>query len=141
MIVEKISSGTVIDHIPAGMGMRVLGLLGIGTDYGSRVALVMNVPSKRMGKKDIVKIEGTTVQPSLANTIALIAPKATINIISKESVTGKYSAEPPEKFIGGKCPNPNCITYVESGNEEFARTKEGYMCVYCERIFKSIEII
>jgi aspartate carbamoyltransferase regulatory subunit len=141
MNVEKITSGTVIDHIPAGVGMRVLGLLNIGAEYGGRVALVMNVPSKRTGKKDIVKIEGITVEPELANRIALIAPKATINIIAKEAVVRKYLAEPPDKFLGGACPNPNCITAIEPGNCEFTRTKDGYTCAYCERVFKSVEIV
>ena len=84
--VDAIENGTVIDHIKAGKGQKVLGLLGIDDKFESRVALVMNVASKKLGKKDIVKIEGVNVSNELANLIALIAPNASINIIKGSEV-------------------------------------------------------
>lgn len=139
--VEKISNGTVIDHIPGGMGKKVLGILGIDEHYPHRVALMINVPSKRMGKKDIVKIEGIFVDKEKANAIALIAPHATVNVIRNEKVERKFDAELPETLSMGKCPNPNCITNIEHGFEEFRKEGESYRCIYCERVFKSGELI
>ena len=141
MIVEKISNGTVIDHIAAGMGRKVLGMLGIGEDYPYRVALMINVPSKKMGRKDIVKIEGIYVDSAKANIIALVAPNATINVIKNESVEKKFKAELPQKLSVGKCPNPNCITNSEKGYEEFGLEGSHYRCSYCERLFKSTELV
>lgn len=138
--VEKITNGTVIDHIAAGMGKKVLSLLGIDESYPHRVALMINVPSKKMGKKDIVKIEGIFVDSEKANFIALVAPHATINIIRGEKVEKKFEAELPEKLGIGKCPNPNCITNSEHGYEEFVKEGELYRCAYCERLFKSSEL-
>lgn len=141
MIVEKIINGTVIDHIVGGKGKKVLSLLGIGEDYPGRVALMINVPSKKMGKKDIVKIEGILVDEERANLIALVSPHATINIIKNEKVTKKLDAEMPETLRIGRCPNPNCITASERGNEEFAKEGALYRCAYCERLFKSNELV
>ena len=141
MIVEKISNGTVIDHITAGMGRRVLSLLGIDETYPHRVALMINVPSKKTGRKDIVKIEGICVDSAKANIIALVAPNATINIIKNENVERKFNAELPQKLSVGKCPNPNCITNSEKGYEDFSLEGSHYRCNYCERLFKSIELV
>ncbi len=139
--VEKISNGTVIDHITGGMGRKVLSLLGIGEDYPHRVALMINVASKKMGKKDIVKIEGIFVDEAKADIISLVAPHATVNIIRNEKVEKKFDAELPEKLTVGKCPNPNCITNTEHGNEELAKEGELYRCAYCERLFRSSELV
>lgn len=139
--VEKISNGTVIDHIEPGKGRRVLSLLGIDENYPYRVALVINVPSKKMGRKDIVKIEGIFVDSAKANIIALISPNATVNVVKNEAVVKKFNAELPEKLEIGKCPNPNCITNYEHGNEEFVREGKLYRCIYCERLFKSSELV
>ncbi|VVB97934.1 Aspartate carbamoyltransferase regulatory chain [uncultured archaeon] len=139
--VEKISNGTVIDHIAGGMGRKVLSLLGIDEKYPHRVALMINVPSKKMGKKDIVKIEGIFVDAERANMIALVAPHATINVIRNEKVEKKFEAELPEKLGIGRCPNPNCITNAERGHEEFAKEGELYRCAYCERLFRSSELV
>ncbi|MEM0303526.1 MAG: aspartate carbamoyltransferase regulatory subunit, partial [Saccharolobus sp.] len=79
LIVSKIKDGTVIDHIPAGRALSVLKILGIKGDEGYRIALVMNVESKKIGKKDIVKIEGREIDDKEAELISLIAPSATIN--------------------------------------------------------------
>ncbi len=139
--VEKISNGTVIDHIAGGMGRKVLSLLGIEENYPYRVALMINVPSKKMGKKDIVKIEGIFVSEEKADIIALVSPHATVNIIKNEKVEKKFNAELPEKISTGKCPNPNCITNSERGVEEFRKENGMYRCVFCERLFRGQELV
>jgi aspartate carbamoyltransferase regulatory subunit len=74
LIVRRIKEGTVIDHISPGSSLNVLKVLGITGEEGMTVALVMNVPSRKMGKKDIVKIEGRELTQDQVDKIALISP-------------------------------------------------------------------
>ncbi len=140
MQVDKIEMGTVIDHIDAGKAAKVMKLLGIGEEYSHRVAIVLNVPSKKMKLKDIVKIEGRVVSQENANLIALISPSVTVNAIKNGSIDRKYDVKPPEQVDGhGKCPNPNCISgeWIPS----FRKDNKHYRCHYCERPFMAEEII
>jgi len=141
--VDTIEMGTVIDHIATGKGSKVLEVLGVEDDYPHRIALMMHVPSKKSGKKDIVKIEGRIVDDEKTNLIALISPGTTINIIKNEKVEKKFRVELPEKLTGtGTCPNPNCITKQEEVVQEFTKEeKKNYRCHYCERVFKAEELV
>ncbi|NYZ77039.1 aspartate carbamoyltransferase regulatory subunit [Candidatus Micrarchaeota archaeon] len=143
LTVDVIEMGTVVDHIQAGMGAKVLKILGIDESYPNRVALVMNVPSKRMGKKDIVKIEGKIISEGSVNTIALISPGASINIIKNSKVEKKFEVQLPDKLSGiGKCPNPNCMTNSESDvSKAFTKEDSGYRCHFCERLFRAEELV
>ncbi|MBU0591235.1 aspartate carbamoyltransferase regulatory subunit [Candidatus Micrarchaeota archaeon] len=140
--VDTIDMGTVVDHIKAGKGGKVLEILGIDKDYKHRIALVMNVASKKGGTKDIVKIQGKIVDDKTANLIALISPGATINIIKDEKVSKKFRVELPEKLDGlGTCPNPNCITNIEQCKNSFTKVDgANYRCHYCERKFQADEL-
>ncbi len=141
--VDVIEKGTVVDHIKAGKGAKVLKLMGIGEDYPYRVALMMHVPSKKTKEKDIVKIAERMITEKEANIIALISPGATINIIEEGKVKKKYTVDLPEKLEGnGICPNPNCITRSEKDVEQrFAKEDSNYRCHYCERVFKAEELV
>lgn len=140
--VDVIENGTVIDHIKAGKGEKVLEIMGIGEDYPYKVAVLMHVPSKRTGSKDIVKIAEKAVSENTGNLIALISPKATINIIKDGKVEKKYTVELPEKLEGaGTCPNPNCITKTEETKQMFRKEGEKYRCHYCERLFAPEELV
>ena len=139
--VEPIENGTVIDHIRAGKGKKVLEMLGIDENNAGRIALVMNVPSKRMGKKDIVKIEGTIVSEEQTDLVALISPKSTINIIKNGKVVEKRDVEIPEVLSIGTCPNPNCITNTERARKMFERREKGFRCHFCERVFNAEELV
>jgi len=140
--VDVIEKGTVVDHIQAGKGMKVLAILGAGEGHPERAALVMNVPSKKLGKKDIVKIEGKLVSESIANMIALVSPGASINIIENSKVAKKYAVSLPERLMGvGSCPNPNCITNKEEAGKQFAKEGDRYRCHYCERLFGANELV
>jgi aspartate carbamoyltransferase regulatory subunit len=77
LIVSKIENGTVIDHIPAGRALAVLRVLGITGKEGMRVALVMNVESSKLGKKDIIKIEGRELTPEEVPPESLWSPPST----------------------------------------------------------------
>ncbi len=111
LMVRKIEAGTVIDHIPAGRALDVLRILGITGKEGYTVAVVINVPSKKLGKKDIVKIEWIELSQDQVDRIAIVAPSATINLIRNWKVVKKRRVELEDKLVSIlKCPNPNCIT-------------------------------
>ncbi|MBA5942631.1 MAG: aspartate carbamoyltransferase regulatory subunit, partial [Methanophagales archaeon] len=137
--VVAIKSGTVIDHIAAGQALNVLKILGI--DAGTDVALsvVMNVRSKQMGKKDIVKVEDRELKPAEVDKIAMIAPLASINIIRNSEVIAKHKVYLPESIEGIiRCMNPNCISNAEREPvmSKFITVSENpprFRCFYCER--------
>ena len=147
LLVRRIRNGTVIDHIPAGRALMVLRLLGIKGGEGLRVALVMNAESKKMGRKDIVKIEDRYLSKEETDKLALIAPTATINIIREFKVVEKRKVEPPLRITGIlKCPNPTCITRKDNEpiTPRFKRISLKpllYQCEYCGTILDENTII
>jgi aspartate carbamoyltransferase regulatory subunit len=109
--VSKIKDGTVIDHVPGGFALDVVKILGITGREKRIMTIAMNVPSKRFGVKDILKIEGRALNSQEVNKIALVAPHASINIIRDYSVVEKLEVKLPEVIEGIiKCVNPVCIS-------------------------------
>lgn len=147
LVVRRISNGTVIDHIPAGRALIVLRLLGITGEREGVVAMVMNVPSGKLGKKDIVKVEGRELSKEEVDKISLIAPTATINIVRNYEVAEKRKVELPSRLVGTlKCMNPNCITNFprESVKPIFtllSREPLRMVCEYCGEYLTEEEII
>jgi aspartate carbamoyltransferase, regulatory subunit len=136
--VSKIRNGTVIDHVSGGQALNVLSILGIDGSEGLGVSVVMNVPSDRLGRKDVVKVEDRELSQSEVDVISLIAPEATINIIREFDVVEKNRVDRPETVVGLlSCPNRNCIT---SGGEpvktKFDVVDEGVRCTYCGMIIR-----
>ena len=138
MRVSKIESGTVIDHIPGGQALNVLAILGIDGDSGEVVSIGMNVPSDRLGRKDVVKVEGRELSEGEVDVLSLIAPAATINIIRDYEVVEKGRVQRPEEISGVfQCPNPNCIsTEDEPVDSHFEVLDDGVRCVYCDTIVR-----
>lgn len=144
LVISKIREGTVIDHIPAGKAILVLKILGIDERTKETVSMALNVPSKKMGKKDIVKVEGLFIKEEELNKIALIAPNATINLIRDYEIEKKFKVKLPEVVKGIlRCPNRMCISnsrepiasifYIKArGNDVFAK------CHYCGRRIKEL---
>jgi aspartate carbamoyltransferase regulatory subunit len=135
--VPRIKDGTVIDHINAGNAVKVLHILAIPKTTSSTVSVAMNVKSK-LGKKDIVKVENRELDPKEVDKIALIAPKATINIIRDYEVTKKHRVKLPDEIIGiVSCSNPTCVSNanepVESRFKIISRDPPKIKCYYCER--------
>lgn len=135
--VPRIKDGTVIDHITAGNAVKVLHILGIPRTSSSVVSVAMNVKSK-YGKKDIVKVENRELDPKEVDKIALIAPKATINIIRDYEVVKKHKVKLPGEIIGiVSCSNPTCVSNakepVESRFKIISRDPPKIKCYYCER--------
>jgi len=138
MRVSKIESGTVIDHITSGQALNVLALLGIDGTGGDVVSVGINVPSDRLGHKDVVKVEGRELSQSELDVLSLIAPAATISIIRGYEVADKQRVESPE-YVSGVlgCPNPNCIsTEDEPVDSRFEVLEDGLRCVYCDTIVR-----
>ncbi len=142
LTVERIENGTVVDHIPAGQGIMVMRILGITNEYRARVALIMNVKSKKMGKKDILKVEEKYLDDAALDRVALVAPNATINLVKGGKVMKKRDAVMPKKISGLlTCPNPKCITNFEQAGAVFLVEGKGVRCAYCERAFPAEELV
>ncbi|MFH0927728.1 MAG: aspartate carbamoyltransferase regulatory subunit [Candidatus Micrarchaeota archaeon] len=148
LLVEKISQGTVIDRIDAFSSLRVLEILGLAPSGGQapahqyRIAAVINVPSKKMGKKDILKIEGKTLSKDEADKIALISPQATINLVEDSKVSSKTKVSlPKEIFQIASCPNPNCISHNNKPISKFQNEGGKLRCHFCEMVFEANELI
>ncbi len=133
--IEKIKEGTVIDHIPKGNAISVIKILGICSDSSASIGI--NVPSSRMGSKDIIKIEGRSLSATEIAKLSMVAPKATINQIRNYKVESKSNVDLPERVIGiVRCINTRCITRaMEPIKSEFyivASEPMTIRCVYCE---------
>jgi aspartate carbamoyltransferase regulatory subunit len=139
MQVEAICKGTVIDHITAGQGLRILNRLQLINDK-IRLTVGLNLPSGQFGTKDIIKAENWMFSKDEANELALLAPNATVNIIEDYKVVTKSKMELPEIFKGiFSCPNTNCITHNEPVDSNFIIETENEQvrlrCHYCEQLF------
>ena len=144
--VKKIKDGTVIDHIPAGKALAVLKILHITGREGYTISILMNVESKKYGKKDLIKIENRELKSREISTIALIAPKATINIVKNFKVVKKYNVDVPKQIFDViRCSNPSCVT---NGREPVAPKFKVVStdplllkCMYCGRYTTEEDVI
>jgi len=141
--VTPIKNGTVIDHIPAGMALKVLRILGIGDSVVSTVTVAMHVPSRIMGWKDIVKVEDRELAAREIDKIALIAPTASVNVIRNYNVAEKHRVTLPDRAVGIlKCGNPNCISNTKEPVEsEFIVRSKNPLRVFCKFCDRELEDI
>ena len=120
--VEAIKRGTVIDHIPAQVGFKLLTLFKL-TETDQRITIGLNLPSGEMGRKDLIKIENTFLTDEQVNQLSLYAPQATVN----------------------RCPNSNCISHAEPVSSSFAVKKRAddiaLKCKYCEKEFSHYVVL
>jgi aspartate carbamoyltransferase regulatory subunit len=134
--IDEIKNGIVIDHIKAGLGIRIFNWLGLDkAPYN--VAFVVNASSRRMGRKDIIKIDNTiTINFDL---LGLIDPNITVNIIENEVITEKINLQLPERVEDVIiCKNPRCITstekYISHVFHLVNSEQRTYRCEYCDEI-------
>ena len=143
--VRAIENGTVIDHIPANSLFKIIKILGLDTET-HRITFGMNLESKRMGTKAIIKINDRFCKQDELNRIAIVAPMAKVNIIENFRVTEKRNVTIPETVRGFvRCANPKCITNMEPVRTSFTvihGDEISLRCKYCEKIThqNSIEI-
>ncbi|MBX7075721.1 MAG: aspartate carbamoyltransferase regulatory subunit [Methanobacteriaceae archaeon] len=142
--VKPIKDGTVIDHITANKSLYVLRILGL-PDGESSVSLAINVSSSNGEKKDIVKIENRELDNNELDQVALISPKATINIIRNYEIASKAQVTLQEELDSIiKCINPKCISNtaepIKSKFYVLKRDPITLRCHYCERLISEDEI-
>ncbi len=134
MNIDAIKNGIVIDHITAGKAMQIYHLLGLDSLQCS-VALIKNVNSRKMGKKDIIKID-TDYEVDI-DVLGYVDPNATISVIRDGKIVEKRTLSLPERLTGVlKCKNPRCITGTEQELSHIFflsdREQGVYRCLYCE---------
>ena len=144
--VSKIKDGTVIDHIRGGYALDVVKILGITGKEKKVMTIAINVPSKRFGVKDIVKIEGKALNSQEVNRIALVAPHATINIIHDYTVVEKLEVKLPKAIEGIiKCANPCCISNSDEPvlSKFYVKTEEPLIlkCHYCGATLEQANVL
>ena len=134
MNIDSIRNGVVIDHITAGGGMELYKLLELDK-LDCQVALITNASSRKMGRKDIIKID-TDLELNL-DLIGYVGPGITLDIIKDGVLVEKRKLLPPVELTGViKCKNPRCITSTEQELAHIFRLtdpkKRIYRCIYCE---------
>ena len=138
MLVNPIKNGIVLDHISAGTGMKLYKVLRLN-ELDCPVAIITNAYSQKMGKKDIIKIDGT-VELDL-DVIGYMDPGVTVNKIEDSVVVERKHLSLPDTISDViHCKNPRCITSIEQElPHKFKlvdREKKIYRCIYCESRFK-----
>ena len=139
--VDTIKNGLVIDHIRSGSGWRIFQWLGLDKAPFSS-ALIMNVPSKKTGKKDIINIEN--VMDIDFSVLGFIDPNICVNVIRDEKISRKIKMELPTRVQNVfKCKNPRCITisehYIKPNFLLVDKANGLYRCEYCDTLYKAGE--
>ena len=134
MNIDSIKNGIVIDHITAGLGMTVYNLLKLD-ELDCAVAIIKNASSRKMGKKDSIKIDAD-IQLNM-DILGYVDPGITVDIIKDSVLIEKKSIGLPEKLTNViKCKNPRCITTTEQELPHIFKltdkAKRVYRCIYCE---------
>ena len=135
--IDSIENGIVIDHITAGLGMRIYELLELDR-LDTCVAIIKNAKSEKYGKKDIIKIEG--VMNIDLDVLGFIDDNATVCTIVNGKLVSKKKPPLPQKLVNVvSCKNPRCITTAEDVDQVFVLCDEKahrYRCQYCEQEYK-----
>ena len=134
MHVDSVKNGVVIDHIDAGCAMQIYNLLSLDK-LDCSVAILKNVPSRKMGKKDIIKID-CDIDINY-DELGFISRNITVAIVRDGVVVDKKHIELPEKLVDVlHCKNPRCITTTEQDIKHIFRltNRENgtYRCIYCD---------
>ena len=134
MNIDSIKNGIVIDHIKAGLSMDIFAFLNL-EELDASVKILRKVPSTKMGKKDVIKID-SELDVDL-NALGYIDPDISINIIKDGKVVDKYYPTLPETMTNIlKCKNPRCITSCEQELDHIFKLTDPknriYRCIYCE---------
>ena len=134
MRVDSIKNGIVIDHITCGKAMQIYDMLNLDK-LDCTVAILKNVPSNKMGKKDIIKID-CDIEINL-DVLGFISPNITVCIVRDGKVAEKKHIDLPEQLTDIlRCKNPRCITSTEQDIHHIFRLtdKENgvYRCIYCD---------
>ena len=137
--ISGIKEGVVLDHIKAGKSMEIYKYLGLGK-LDCQVAIIKNARSSKMGRKDIIKIEGPLDQLNL-DILGYIDHEITVNIVRDDKIVEKRSLSLPDRLVNViHCKNPRCITSIEQELPHIFyladKEKQIYRCQYCEEKHK-----
>lgn len=142
LAVAALRNGTVIDHIPSKVLFKVVRILGIES-LPNHVTVGNNLESHKLGTKGIIKVADVEFPEPVLNRIAIIAPKAKVNVIRDYDVVEKRAVVLPDTIIGlVKCGNPKCITNNEPMRTKFHvvdRENVTLRCHYCGHSVNSEE--
>ena len=131
--VEAIEHGSVIDHIPAQQGVKILKFFKF-TQTQEKITVGLNLATHSGEAKDLIKIENTFFNDQQANQLALFAPNATINQIKDFKVVNKFKVQLPSSFIGVLvCPNSNCISHNEPVDSRFYVHQKSTLKLKCQK--------
>ena len=138
LVVSALENGTVLDYIPAENVYKALDILNL-KGIESQITIGINLTSKAQGRKGIIKIADKFFEDEELNKLALIAPKATVNIIRDFKVVEKKKLTMPEEIVGiARCMNPKCVTNHQPIKTRFKTIDNGneilLLCHYCEKI-------
>ena len=135
--ISALANGTVIDHLPAASVFKIVRILGL-RDTHNEVSIATNLPSKKLGRKGIIKISRLFLDQPAVDAIALLAEGATISIIKNYNIAKKQTVKIPSSISGiVRCFNPNCITNHETAVTKFDVIDKRDLklrCFYCEKI-------
>lgn len=134
MRVDEMKNGIVIDHIVCGKAMKIFNMLSLDR-LDTPVAVLKNVPSKKMGKKDIIKIDGQI--DINFDVLGFISPNITVDTVKDGKVVSKEHIGLPERLTDILvCKNPRCITSTEQDIHHIFRLSDAkngvYRCIYCD---------
>lgn len=137
--VSAIKEGTVVDHIRVGQALKIIRLLGFNAN-DNRVTVGLNLKSKSVGLKDLIKIENVFLTESQAAQIAIFSPNATVTVIQNYEIAKKFKVQMPEAIAAVlACPNMRCITNAERVPTLFSVEENNshaiLRCKYCEKLF------
>jgi aspartate carbamoyltransferase regulatory subunit len=140
--IRPIEQGTAIDHLPVGTALKIISVLHVKNEP---MTAAVNVPSKKMGRKDLLFIENRFLDQNEISKVALIAKGATLNVIKGAKVIKKEKLRYPAGMIEDAitCINPNCISIVEKLKSKFRIISEHPLkakCYYCETTMDEAEI-
>ncbi|MCD6375851.1 MAG: aspartate carbamoyltransferase regulatory subunit [Caldisericaceae bacterium] len=146
LMIPKIKLGIVIDHIPAGDGVKILEIISRYEEMKDiPVTLGINYDSQKMGRKDLIKLQLEYLSPEIIQHISIVVPGVTIKAIKDYKVYSKVVVQAP-KVIKNllRCKNPNCITNLENESETLFEAvdeeSKQVKCAFCERIFELSEL-
>lgn len=146
LIIPKIEAGIVIDHIPVGYGLRILAIIHSYPEMSAVITTVgLSCSSRKLGRKDLIKLQVQDLPPRLREHLALICPGITIKRIGHYDVLEKITALVPSEIVGlARCRNPGCVTNSEGDVvTRFRRVEPAerrFRCAYCERVFELEEL-
>lgn len=144
LAVAALRNGTVIDRVPCNKLFKAVRILGV-ENMTSNVTIGNNLSSRAIGTKGIIKVADTEFPEDVLNRIAIIAPKAKINIIRDYEVAEKRRVELPDEIIGiVRCNNPKCISNNEPMRSRFRvinRDDITLRCHYCSHTVKADEAL